>query len=435
MLDLSNTNRIGEMDAVDLAVLNRTLTHLWIDNNPEFTAGPLPSFLESLTKLITLDLSNTNRNGFMNASNLAMLNQTLRVLHIQDNSKFIAGPIPRYMELLTNLKAVSLKGTNRNNVIDPSRCALALAHGMPKNDSCNATFFQVTSTNSSRGGQTTVSDPMKPMWTSMAAATLTVTAVSTSVSTGVYTTSSATASGSGLSPGDTAIVALIVGLAFCVSCLAAARFTYTARRSKRNEAVALAPDNGIYTATDSRNTSEPCDERPSTIINPSFTTSRHMGAGSEHAPLSEEGSGLHDELCNKSGTPDAEQSRTVEHIITPYEEPSHLQNVLYAEGRVPGADHIRAAQQSLHITTEQKSGFSLMGKSQNSTYAPVDETQNFKYALIGESRDSNYAVIDEFGESEYAVVDEFLATVRLGDACSLGNADLHDHVAPLDAEC
>jgi hypothetical protein len=113
-LRIASTNRNGDMSAdVDLTSSARTLTFLDLSVNP-FTAGPVPAWVSSFTKLRRLYLGDTNRNGDMADVDLSNAQHTLEILRLGYNRGFTAGPVPPWVSRFTRLQELRVEASNRN---------------------------------------------------------------------------------------------------------------------------------------------------------------------------------------------------------------------------------------------------------------------------------------------------------------------------------
>ena len=167
-LDLSTNQLSGPIP--DLSGLT-ALTRLVLDNN-NFTAGPIPPWVNSLTGLTHLHLNNTNRTGPI--PNLSSLT-ALRLLHLHNNN-FTPGPIPPWINDLTTLAFLDLGNTNRNRAI-PNLSALTslqilelsdnqLSGPIPDLSGLAALYYLVLDNNNFTAG------PIPPWTTSMSRLTV-----------------------------------------------------------------------------------------------------------------------------------------------------------------------------------------------------------------------------------------------------------------------
>ena len=98
VLALRDSKFTFDLAKLDLRGSQDTLHTLALHTNA-FAAGPVPTWLGSFTKMRSLYLGNTNRNGYMShvGKVLEASSSTLTKLYLNDNPGFVPGPVPAWL--------------------------------------------------------------------------------------------------------------------------------------------------------------------------------------------------------------------------------------------------------------------------------------------------------------------------------------------------
>jgi hypothetical protein len=112
-LDLAETNRNGDLRTIDLVRSASSLQTLRLGNNP-FAGGPFPEWVAQLSSLRKLDLSHAQLIGDLVGVQFGAAATTLTQLRLAHNGGFTAGPLPRWHLGMPMLRVLDLADTNRN---------------------------------------------------------------------------------------------------------------------------------------------------------------------------------------------------------------------------------------------------------------------------------------------------------------------------------